>query len=325
MRHVRTLVVGNSVSGQKAGYVSTLGGMRPELGVEHSAHVCIGGVGSIGLLAFIDDLLAHTTADLVVVETSVMDAGGGTLFRDVPWAVYHLLRRLKAISSNIVALHLPRFDMKPEDIDVTVTAHNLILNGIGATVIDARGVITHGHTSDGVHLNEEGARVLAEFLAPDIARLLDRPSNVSFASGDPENARYLPVTAGEWTAPSAEHTRFRGTLPTMRLQAEATAHVQLGSGTALTVLCIAGPSSGVVEMRTSRGSVLLQLWDPWCEFRRIQVLHVPSEVRVQGWLTLQPTLAAEAQLDAVGKPSSRIHAGTALEIVGVVLRDGQEG
>lgn len=323
-----TLVLGNSVSAQRDGYVSALDSCANSRDIRPIVNASLGGVGSIGLVALHEPLVGARRADLVILETSLGDAAGATNLQDLPLVLQALCdRALEVATTGVVALHIPRFDVS-RDVQATVVAiHERTLRDRGIPSLDLSTQIAPQDTVDGVHLTPAGSRIVAQHLATFIQEtsLLIRDQSVNAHSSP--RLSYIPVSASCWRT-DGEKASFRATLPSTRLGFTGSASIDISGVEPLALVVIVGPRSGVISIRTPHHSVNLQTWDQWCTFRRIQIVHLPREVRISPHMEIRPVADSFAPIDAWGVSSKTEHAGEILEVVGILVNErptGEEG
>lgn len=323
----RIVILGNSISAQRSGYVLAAERVlaHRQDGVE-MVNASLGGVGTLGLLALFDRLVRVPRADEVVIESSASDAAGATPLHDLEWAFDQLLQRAFALRPQCVTvLHLDRMDVSMEHHESVVRAQLRVSVRHGVRTVDLRGVVENDGFADGVHLNARGSRSIGEHMAKyfeEVAPALTHPM-----SRPPMSVEFVPVADPRWDVRGAEAARFRAALPTVRLHTGQQAVVDPGDSEPVALVAIVGPSSGVVRLSGDGDSRSIQWRDAWCQMRRIQVVHVPRQLRCTTMLRLEPTPDPSAALDAWGLPTTEISSPAVAEIVGILLNrsPGVEG
>ena len=315
-----TLVLGNSVSAQRDGYVAELHAKVHAAGLQPVVNASLGGVGSIGLLALMDNLVLRDGARFVILESSLGDSAGATHIHDLENVLHELCLRVSEIADHgVVALHIPRFDVDLQQQATVVAIHNAVLSQYGIPSIDLTGRLVSANTIDGVHLNPSGSAIVAGSIFDHFELLPKTKPQASMGKEYMRSFRFLSITDPEWTN-LGEASAFRASLRTTRVGAAGSARVELFGFEPVALVMIVGPSVGVIAMNSERHSVRVQTWDAWCTFRRIQVVHVPIAVRSSPYLDISAVANSSAPIDAWGLPSSIDHAGDVAEVAGVLLR-----
>lgn len=315
----RILILGNSVSAQKAGYVSVA---EQELsrndGRAEVINSSLGGVGTLGLLALFDLLVRVRRADHVVIETSASDAAGATPLDDLEWAFDQLLLRASELQpQRVTVLHLNRTDVVAEHHESVVSAQLRVSERHEASTMDVRGVVGPDALMDGVHLNARGAKNIGERLAKHLEEAMHAvPLPMSRS---PMSVEFVPVADSRWDVTGAEAARFRAALPTVRLHEGQHAVLDLGHAEPVALVVIVGPTSGVVRLSGDGDSRSAQWRDAWCDIRRIQVVHVPRQLRRSPMLRIEPTSDPSAETDAWGIQTTESSAPAVAELVGILL------
>lgn len=323
----RILLLGNSISAQRSGYIREAERVlaRRQDGFQ-IVNASLGGVGTLGLLALFDRLVTVLLADEVVIESSASDAAGATPLQDLEWAFDQLLKRAYALRpKRVTVLHLDRLDVSREHHERIVRAQLRASARHGARTVDLRGVVDHDGFSDGVHLNARGAKSIGDRVAQHVeeaSSALARPTSRS-----PMSVEFVPVADTRWDIGGAEAARFRAALPTVRLHAGQHVVMDVGDAEPVALVVIVGPSSGVVRLSGDGDSRCIQWRDAWCDTRRIQVVHVPRELRRSSLLRIEPTSDPSAEMDAWGMPTTEVSSPAVAELVGILLHrsPGVEG
>ena len=318
----RILVLGNSISAQRSGYLlaaeQVLSGRQDGDGIE-IVNSSLGGVGTLGLLALFDRLVLVPRADEVLIESSASDAAGATPLQDLEWSFDQLLQRAAALQpERMTVLHLGRMDVSAEHHESVVRAQFRIAERHGACNVDLRSVVDRDAFTDGVHLNARGSKEIGERVAKhleEVAPPVTRPTSRS-----PLSVEFVPVADMRWDARGADEARFRAALPTVRLDVGQHAVMDLGGSAPVALVVIVGPSSGVVRLSGDVDSRSMQWRDAWCDMRRIQVVHVPLRLRGSSMLRIEPTSDPSAAMDAWGMPTTESSAPAIAELVGILLR-----
>jgi hypothetical protein len=320
----RILFLGNSISAQRSGYVSdvakVLTARESDIEIINSS---LGGVGTLGLLALFDVLVSVPRADEVVIESSASDAAGATPLEEVDWAFGQLLRRAAQLHPRrVTVLHLGRQDVSPEHHEKVVRMQLRVSDEQGVCTLDLRDVLDGGAFTDGVHLNARGAEDIGRRVAshledvagPGPGPAVQRSSSVEF----------VPVEDIRWDVRGADVARFRAALPTVRLQVGQHATVNAGAAEPVALVVIVGPSSGVVRLSGGGDIRAVQWRDAWCATRRIQVVHVPHQLRRASMLHIEPASENSAETDAWGMPTAELSAPAVAELVGLLVRRPSE-
>lgn len=316
----RVLVVGNSISAQRSGYVTILSeALTDGAGEFDVVNASLGGVGSIGLLALADRLLPSAPVDGVIVETSASDAEGATPPGDLAWAMEELLIRLTSLEPAwIMALHLPRTDVGSREHQRVVDLQNAVFDEVGVTVVDLRDALGSESVTDGVHLNVRGAAEVGHVVAAAVRAIAGSRTR---AFHRPATARLVPIRDACWSYDGGEEAAFRGIVPTLRLRPPERALFTGSADEPIAVVGVVGPSSGVVSLHGPSGHSSSQWRDRWCEVRRLQVVHVPAHLRDEPWVEVEPLEVDHAAVNAWGQPSTEVSRPAVAEIVGMLARE----
>jgi hypothetical protein len=317
---IGTLILGNSVSAQKDGYAASLEADTCIPGILPIVNASLGGVGSIGLVALNELLTSGRRAELVILETSLGDAAGATALDDLPMVLGELCDQATAIAErDVLALHIPRFDVSAETRAVFVSAHEEVLRARGIPSIDFSDTITEKDTVDGVHLALSGSRTVARGIAKFLGETRQDQQHTPISEELPLSLDFIPISHPRWRT-TGETSSFRATLSTTRIGESDSAEIRLSGVEPLALVVIVGPRSGVISISSQENSVTIQTWDQWCTFRRIQIVHVPRSLRAATLLKMRPRLESIAGIDAWGMDSVVDHAGDILEVAGILAR-----
>ena len=320
----RILILGNSISAQRSGYVSdvarVLAARESDIEITNSS---LGGVGTLGLLALFDVLVSAPRADEVVIESSASDAAGATPLEDLDWAFGQLLQRVAELHPRrVTVLHLGRMDVYPEHHEKVVLKQLSVSDEQGVCTLDLRDVLDGGAFTDGVHLNARGAEAIGRRVArhlEDVAGPRRGP-----ASRRSSSVEFIPVEDIRWDVQGADVARFRAALPTVRLHVGQHATVNAGDAEPVALLVIVGPSSGVVRLSGGGDIQAVQWRDAWCAMRRIHVVHVPHQLRRASVLHIEPTSDISAETDAWGMPTAELSTPAVAELLGILVRRPSE-
>ena len=302
----RIAYLGASVTVQQQGYRPLLHLKlvelfdRPHLPV----NVGIGGIGVIGGVFLMDELVLRRRPAYCFIEFSTADYAGPIPLQESAAALEGVLRKLAAIDCKACLLHLYRADLtyaqRPpivaafEAVAETYQAPSLHVGALLAEQFDA-GLLERGQLyKDLVHTTPAGASQVAELVLDGLCTVWNaapQQSHAAALTAPPLHPHHYQSTAivfadpdmvvgdGEWHL-----GRFRDTY----------AFVQVGFANALVLQCadtlvgmvvVVGPEAGVVEVTSPAGTQRYQLWDQWCHYDRLQTVlfwpHFAQGTRLQ--------------------------------------------
>lgn len=312
------MAYGNSISAQKSGFFARIcERLSPEGGLS-CENASVGGVGSLGLAALSDLTLRPGAAGVAIVETSASDAAGATAAKDLPWVFSSLIDALQGKGLTPLVVHLPRFDLAEEQLDLVRDIQDAVCRNRAVPTLNLQSSLSLTDTHDGVHLTDAGAQRAADLLLEEVrgaiasARIEEVPDLGVPAVG------LVPCGDPAWSQARGEPGSFRLLIPTRRYPAGERARVEIPARAALGLVMVVGPSSGAIHVAGGQGEARIQLWDRWCTFRRLQVVHLPRSLRDEDSLVISLDHAGHADVDAWGAPSPERRIGDTVEIVGLI-------
>lgn len=315
----RLVAYGNSISAQKNGFFARICSRLSLGGQIHGENASVGGVGSLGLAALADLLIRPGAPGLAIVETSASDAAGATTLEDLPEVFTSLLGSLQDRGLRPVVVHLPRFDVSGTQLNAVRSVQDGVCASQGVISLNLEGVLTPGHTYDGVHLTDAGALVVGDRLLEELREELESPQAYESFGGD-LRIGLIPCEDQAWTMSTGEQGTFRMIFPTRRYAAGELARVEFPGRAALGLVMVVGPSSGAIHLSGGEQEARVQLMDQWCTFRRLQVVHLPHVLRDEDSMAISLGMTGHADTDAWGFPSSQTHIGDSFEIIGLIAR-----
>jgi hypothetical protein len=249
--------MGNSVTAQKDGYRPHLhAGLVKRFGHAHKAvNAGFGGVGSIGSVCTMDDLVIRHRPALCFIECLTGDIGIG-LHADTGPALEGMLRKLAAIGAAACFLNMPRRDADYSRDNAVVALYARIVEHYGTPSVDLGPMLKNEDSAlfrDVVHTTEAGSRRAADLMlgALDSKFALPRskpPSTPLFAC-DFSAATVAPMRIEALRDPSACATgRFRLTTPYVEVGPDNEIAFHSRTNMLLGLLFVAGPHSGPVVM-----------------------------------------------------------------------------
>jgi hypothetical protein len=309
--------MGNSVTAQKDGYRPYLhAGLVKRFGHAHKAvNAGFGGVGSIGSVCTMDDLVIRHRPALCFIECLTGDIGVG-LHGDTGPALEGMLRKLAAIGTAACFLNLPRRDADFSLENSAVALYARIAKHHRTPSIDLGPMWKDEDPAlfrDAVHTTEVGGRRAADLIleALDLKSAAPRssyPSTPLFAR-DFRAATVRPIRIEALRDPAACGTgRFR--LSTAFVEVGPDNEISFHSRTdeLLGLLIVAGPHSGPAVMN----GVEYQLRDRWCHYERLHAFVLDKPFPANHLVAISPI----GDMRDLSAPPPR------LKMVGFLVRPG---
>lgn len=312
------MAYGNSISAQKSGFFARIcERLSPEGGLS-CENASVGGVGSLGLAALIDLILRPGDPGVAIIETSASDAAGATALEDLPGVFASLIDAVRGRGLTPLVVHLPRFDVSEQQLDLVRDIQDALCRNRDVPSLNLRSSLSLADTNDGVHLTAAGAQRAADLLLEPVLGALASPRIEEMPAPDTPALGLVPCGSQAWNYRRGEPGSFRLLIPTRRYPAGERARVEIPARAALGLVMVVGPSSGAIHVAGGQGEARIQLWDRWCTFRRLQVVHLPRSLRDEDSLVISLDHAGHADVDAWGAPSPERRIGDTVEIVGLI-------
>jgi hypothetical protein len=272
--------LGNSVTAQRNGF-------RPHLhqwlierfGHTHRAiNAGFGGVGSIGSVATMDDLVLRHGPDLCFVECLTGDVGVGDHAELGP-AIEGIVRKLSAAQCAACFLLLPRADLDPSAHHPLVELHRSIAEHHGVPLIDlldcAQGA--DWYYRDKVHVTPRGGNHTAGLIGSALENLFAMPPAATTRSPlyaiDYQETTMVAATSAMLRDPGACRAgHFRLSYPYLEYGCDNALCFGSDSAVLIGLLLVAGPHCG----ETLIGEELHQLRDRWCDYERLHFYLLPQ-------------------------------------------------
>lgn len=287
----RIAYLGASVTVQQQGYRPLLHFLliqhfgRPHLAVNAG----VGGVGVMGGVLLMDDLVIAHRPDYCFVEFSTADYTGPLPLQESAAALEGVFRKLAAIDCRACLLHLYRADLDYPRMPAVVAAFEEVAEAyqvpslhVGHWLGDQ---FEAGHLtkellySDLVHTTPAGANHVAETVFHGLRVVWEAA---------PAQPLALPTTVSPL---HPNHCQFTALLPADQIMGEGEPqqgrfrefydYVQVGfehtfvlecADTLVGMVVVVGPDAGVVEVVSPLSTQRIQLWDPWCHYDRLQTM-----------------------------------------------------
>lgn len=316
----RLVAYGNSISAQKSGFFTRICEGLLHEGDISSENASVGGVGSLGLAALIDLTLRPGNSGVAIVETSASDAAGATAAEDLPGVFSSLIDALRGRGLTPLVVHLPRFDIREEQLDLVRDIQDAVCRNQAVPSLNLRSALSLADTHDRVHLTDAGAQRAADLLLGEVRGALASARIEEVPAPGVPTVGLVPCGDPEWSQARGEPGSFRLLIPTRRYPAGVPARVEIPARASLGLVMVVGPSSGAIHVAGGAGEARIQLWDRWCTFRRLQVVHLPRSLRGEDSLVVSLDHDGHADVDAWGAPSPERRIGDTFEIVGLITR-----
>lgn len=266
--------LGNSVTVQKDGYRPHLhAGLMKRFKQPHKAiNAGFGGVGSVGSVCTMDDLVIRHKPDLCFIECMTGDMAVG-LHEDTGPAVEGILRKLNAIDCAACFLHLPRLDADFSPDNPIIALYSTIAEHYNVPSLNFGQELqsdTSALLKDHVHTTPNGAVRIASL----ILQRLDDFSNPSHSSQSPERifdrdylrASVVPATPDMLADPSAcTLHQWRFFYPYYEITLGNEIRFFSETSDLIGLLVIIGPHSGL----TIIGGARHNLRDRWSHYERM--------------------------------------------------------
>jgi len=314
----RLVAFGNSISAQKAGFFPRICTELSDQGDLLFENASVGGVGTMGITALSRFFLRPGLPGVAIVETSASDAAGATPLGDLSVIFNELLDIVLSYGLTPLVVHLPRFDLSEKQLTAVTAIQDRICARRGVTALNLRFDLSAADTHDGVHLTESGAQRVAGLLLKPIREMIAMPSSDTELRIHRSSIELRTCAEGGWNCTDGQQGSFRLLVPTRRFAGREIIRIERSPATILGLVAVVGPSSGAIHVVGSQRDMRIQLWDEWSTFRRLQVVHLPRQLRHRDSLTISLSEDGRAEIDAWGTPSSIDRVGASLEIVGLM-------
>lgn len=273
--------LGNSVTAQREGF-------RPHLHqwlVERFGHIHravnagFGGVGSIGSVATMDDLVLRHAPHLCFVECLTGDIGVGDHAELGP-AIEGIVRKLVAVNCIPCFLFLPRADLDPRRRHPLAALHRRIAEHHGVAVIDLLDCARDDEAwfyRDKVHVTPRGGLRTAELIGSALEILFATPAIRTACpplyATDYRGSRIVQAKPAMLRDPASCRTgHFRLSYPFVEFGSNNVFCFRSEHEALIGLLLVAGPHSG----ETMIGGQRHQLRDRWCAYERLHFYVLPD-------------------------------------------------
>ena len=314
-RPVTIAYMGNSVTAQKDGYRPHLhAGLVKRFGHDHRAvNAGFGGVGSIGSVCTMDDLVIRHRPALCFIECLTGDIGVG-VHADTGPALEGMLRKLAAIGTAPCFLNLPRGDADCSLENPTVALYARVAEYHRTPSIDIGPMLKDEASAlfrDDVHTTEAGGRRIAELILEALESKFTAPGDsypwTPLFSRDFSAATVTPMRTDALRDPAAcAIKRFRLSTPYVELGPDNEIGFHSRTDELLGLLIVAGPHSGPTVMN----NVEYQLRDRWCHYERLHAFVLDKPFPADQLVTISP----KSDIRDLSAPPSR------LKVIGFLVR-----
>jgi hypothetical protein len=307
--------LGNSVTAQKDGYRPYLhAGLVKRFRQDHKAvNAGFGGVGSIGSVCTMDDLVIRHSPALCFIECMTGDMGIG-LHADTGPALEGMLKKLAMIGCAACFLNLPRRGADFSCDNSAVALYARVATHYGTASIDLGPKLRFEGPDffrDVVHTTATGSRRTADLILGALDSIFLTPSSPPpsgpLFARDYREVTVLPMSIAALRDPAACTTgRFRLTYPFVDLGPDNEIFFHSTTNELLGLLVVIGPHSGP----TIIGGEEHQLRDRWTHYDRLHAYVLDNPLPADRPLTIAPVNDAR---DA-SEPPPR------LKIIGFLVR-----
>lgn len=314
----RLVSCGNSISAQKSGFFPRLCAELSSQGDLSFENASVGGVGTMGVTALSRFFLHPGPPGVAIVETSASDAAGATPLDDLSVMFNELLDIVVSHGLTPLVVHLPRFDLSEKQLAAVTAIQDQICASRGVTALNLRSALLASDTHDGVHLTDSGAQRVAGLLLERVREMVAMRILVTERRVHSPSIELRTCAEGGWNCADGQPGSFRLLIPTRRFVGRECTQIGHFPAAVLGLVAVVGPSSGAIHVVGSQRDARIQLWDEWSTFRRLQVVHLPRQLRHGDSLTISLCTDGRAEIDAWGTPCSIDRIGESLEIVGLI-------
>jgi hypothetical protein len=289
--------LGNSVTAQRESYRLPLHEhLVSHFGRPHRAiNAGLGGMGSIGMLFMLPDLVLRHKPDLCFIECTTGDMGTNPPLRSIGPVVEGMLRKLIAAGSAVCILHLFRVGSSFDETSPILSRYERVAEHYQIPTLNVgrafeRAIVSNGrHVSqilrDGVHTTAEGAKMTADFIADAVIELCGMPPCHGKTLPAPmhddhyEFASIVPASQAK-LAKAERHRlgRFRLVCPYVEIKSDNEIVFTAISGRVAGMLVVVGIHSGFINVRVNSKNSEYQIWDQWCDRDRLQTLIFTNSV-----------------------------------------------
>lgn len=257
----------------------------------------LGGNGSFGTLATLDELVMRHKPDLFLLECSVGDIGTKPPAATVGPVVEGIVRRLIESGCRGCMIHLFRADTDMRIGHPVIDSHEQIAEHYRIPSIQvarplqeaARGgsIFLEKMMPDGVHTSPAGSALIAQMLCEAIDSL--RLGSVSAGLNLPEPlhqdhlqfASLIRPTTSMVSSPERSRMRsYRLVYPYLEIDAENALIWNTDQMEISGLLLITGPHSGDLELAIGSNSTIYTTYDRWCDRDLIRSLIFDDPVPI---------------------------------------------
>jgi lysophospholipase L1-like esterase len=334
-RPCKIAYLGNSVTAQKNGYREHLHELickstqQPHVAINAG----IGGVGSLASAFLLSDFVLRQEPDLCFIECAIADSEYATPRELIQSSIDSILWQLS--QANISACMIYLYKNKQPQIyrqilqecyGPVVDHYNISIINIYPRIQEMIGKNQYQASellTDGIHTTELGARLSAELILKALLAI-NSPVNLSPTIPWCTDSFLLPQiikldNIGISTSGEIVRGKFKLIIPYLEISHGSTLLVAIEDGEVIGVLLVADDHSGVIEIKSATLHHTTQVHDEYCGKARMQVVILSVPIKANETFSIKLSKCDIAKVSANLQPSSWIHLGINLKIIGLLV------